>query len=336
MPVIHTILNGARSRLPDLGVALGIFLLLNVGGELLFHGFDTISAWIRRPNGAVFLAAEAGLGALLIGHALRPLRGFWRMLGVGSLVLVAISAVLDTWVYFALLESGRITTSLPLPLPASLLVLATAAALAFELISPAARRPWSRPRLLITASSCAAVALVLPLILMFTFGPTRYARSADCIVVFGARVYSDGTPSEALADRVDEGVRLYRQGIAPVLLMSGARDEEHGGSEPAAMRDRAIAAGVPPTAIIIDEEGINSAATVANTRSWARERSATRVVAVSHYYHLPRVKLLFERAGLRTFTVPATMRRRLLKEPYFLAREVLAYHHALLSAPSHI
>ncbi len=333
MPVIHPLLNGARARIPDLGIALGVFLLLNVGGELLFHGFDTTSAWIRRPSGTLALVAEAGLAALLIGHALRPLRGPWRVLAIASLALVAASAVIDSWVYFALLQSGQITTHLALPLPASLLVLATAAALGFEILAPAARRPWGRTRLLITASSCTAVALILPLILMFTFGPTRYARSADCIVVFGARVYSDGTPSDALADRVDEGIRLYQQGLAPVLLMSGAIDEEHGGSEPAAMRERAIAAGVPATAIVVDEEGINSAATVENTQIWAADRSATRIVAVSHYYHLPRVKLLFERAGLHTFTVPATMRQRLFYEPYFLAREVLAYHHALLSPP---
>ena len=33
---------------------------------------------------------------------------------------------------------------------------------------------------------------------------------------------------------------------------------------------------------------------------------------------------------LRAYTVPATMPRRLLKEPYFIAREVLAYHDAFL------
>ena len=69
---------------------------------------------------------------------------------------------------------------------------------------------------------------------------------------------------------------------------------------------------------------------VTNTAAWARDRGVRRVVAVSHYYHQPRVKLLFERAGLRTFTVPATMRRRLLKEPYYIGREVLAYYAALL------
>ena len=55
------------------------------------------------------------------------------------------------------------------------------------------------------------------------------------------------------------------------------------------------------------------------------------MVGGRHYYPQPRVKLLFERAGVAAYTVPATMRRRLLKEPYFVAREVLAYYAALLA-----
>lgn len=329
MPVLSSARRALRQLLPDLGVALGVFLLLNAGGELFVGGFDTTAAWLSRPAGWLAWIGEAGLGALLIAHAWRPLRGLWRPLAIAALLLVAGWAMVDAITYYMLLEAGHISTT-ALPFPASFLVIAAALALALEVIAPAPRGPWSTARQLRCLATCAVVALLLPLVLIFTFGPTRYARNADCIVVFGAKVYSDGRPSEALADRVDEGVRLYKQGLAPVMVMSGALDSAHGGSEPASMRDRAIAAGVPASAIVLDEEGVNSAATVDNTRAWARPRGATRVLAVSHYYHLPRVKLLFERAGLRTYTVPATMRRRLRREPYYLAREVIAYHHALL------
>ncbi len=318
-----------RGLLPDLGVALGVFLLLNAAGEALIGPFDTAAAWLSRPSGRLSLLVELGLGLLLLAHAWRPLRGLWRLLAILALLLIAAWAGFDGVRYYSLLEAGSITTS-GLAFPASFLVLGVALALAFEIGAPGPRARWSKLRALRCLSTCAAVALLLPLILIFTFGPTRYARPADCIVVFGAKVYSDGRPSEALADRVDEGVRLYKQGLAPIIVMSGALDSAHGGSEPASMRDRAIAAGVPRSAIVLDEAGVNSAATVDNTRDWARPRDATRVLAVSHYYHLPRVKLLFERAGLRTYTVPATMRRRLRREPYYLAREVIAYHHALL------
>lgn len=319
-----------RAPLADVGAALAIYLLINALGEALVGAFDTTTAWLSLPRGPLWLVARVALALLLLAHAWRPLGGAPRLVGAGALALVALWAGRDAFVYYALLDAGRIATTAPLPLPASLLVIAIALALAAELLWPAARRPWGRRRLVQGLGIGAGVALLLPLVLMLTFGPTRYEREADCIVVFGAKVYRDGAPSQALADRVDEGIRLYQRGLAPTLVMSGAIDQSHGGSEPAAMRARAIAAGVPASAIVVDEAGVTSAATVANTARWARDRGIRRVIAVSHYYHEPRVKLLFERAGLRTYTVPATMRRRLLKEPYFLAREVLAYYDALL------
>lgn len=321
-------LHAVRGLLPDVGLALGLFLTINVAGELVRGGFDTTSAWLSLPEGTGFLVFKALLAGLLVAHGRRALAGAWRKLAIAALLVVAAVAVADTAVYFTLLAAGRIAT--PLPLPGSLLVLAVALALADEVRRPAPRPEWGIGRVVRAGVVGAAVAVALPLVLMLTFGPTRYARDADCIVVFGARVYSDGTPSLALADRVDEGIRLYKGGLAPIVVMSGALDEVHGGSEPAAMRERAIAAGVPAEAIVIDELGVDTQATVDNTAAWLRARGGGRVLAVSHYYHQPRVKLLFERAGVRTFTVPATMSRRLLKEPVFVGREVLAYYKALL------
>ena len=42
------------------------------------------------------------------------------------------------------------------------------------------------------------------------------------------------------------------------------------------------------------------------------------------------LKMLFDRTGMRAYTVPAPMRYRLRKEPYFVAREIVAYYHSFL------
>lgn len=322
-------IRALRTLLPEVGLALGLFVAVNVLGELARPGFAATGAWIDLPPGTASRVFEAALAGLLIGHGVAPLTGAARAAGVLALLVVAAAAVRDAAIYQTLVADGRIATSLPVP--GSLLVLAVSLALAVEVARPGPRRRWDGWRAVRCLAVGTGVAVALPIALMLTFGPTRYVRDADCIVVFGARVYSDGTPSLALADRVDEAIRLYHRGVAPTIVMSGALDEVHGGSEPAAMRARAIAAGVPADAIVIDEAGVDTAATVDNTAAWLRARGGARVLAVSHYYHQPRVKLLFERAGVRTFTVPATMSRRLLKEPYFVAREVLAYYAALLS-----
>ena len=38
---------------------------------------------------------------------------------------------------------------------------------------------------------------------------------ADCILVLGAGILDADTPSPMLQDRLDAGIRLYREGVAP-------------------------------------------------------------------------------------------------------------------------
>src|SRR5437868_14663387 len=62
---------------------------------------------------------------------------------------------------------------------------------------------------------------VFPLLQTVCFGKTDYRREADVAVVFGARAYADGRPSDALADRVRTACELYQRGIVKKLLLSG-------------------------------------------------------------------------------------------------------------------
>jgi vancomycin permeability regulator SanA len=179
------------------------------------------------------------------------------------------------------------------------------------------------------ASAVAAVLTALPLVNIFTFGLTRHARRADVAVVLGARAYADGSPSLALADRVDEAVRAYHGGLVPRLIMSGGIDPHTRVSEARVMRERAVRAGVPAAVIELDEEGASTALTAQNVARLVP--TGARVLVVSHYFHLPRTALLFRRQGLRPFTLPARMTRRLLREPWYVLREVPAFYVAWLT-----
>jgi uncharacterized SAM-binding protein YcdF (DUF218 family) len=319
-----------REALRAAGAAVGAFILLNLAGELLRPPFDTTGAWISLPDPPWLRHLLAALlAAVLVAHALRAerppvLRRAGALLS-GAVVLVALA---DAAGFYAALFRGRIHT--PAVVPASLLVAAFFALVAADLLRPAPSAPPGRPRTLVRAFAFGAVLVALPLIRMVTFGPTRYERRADCAVVFGARVWNDGTPSNALADRVDESIRLYQQGRVRKLVMSGGVEPENGLSEAEVMRARAEAAGVPRRDILLDEEGKDTASTVRNVARLIDREGLGSALVVSHYYHEPRAKMLFDRAGVRAFTVPATMTRRLYREPYFIVREVAAFWHSFL------
>jgi uncharacterized SAM-binding protein YcdF (DUF218 family) len=71
------------------------------------------------------------------------------------------------------------------------------------------------------------------------------------------------------------------------------------------MRDFAIAHGVPADAIIVDEAGMTTEATVRNTALICEREGFDRVGAVSTFYHMPRIKQLFLSQGINVYTVPA-------------------------------
>lgn len=158
---------------------------------------------------------------------------------------------------------------------------------------------------------------------LYCFGKTDYRREADVVIVLGARAYADGRPSDALADRVQTGCALYRAGLVRRLLFSGGPGD---GSfhETEVMQTLAVKLGVPTEAILVDRGGVNTKATVGNTVPLLRDLELRRVLVVSHFYHLPRLKLAYQRAGLEAYTVPAHESCTLSRLPFFMLREVAA------------
>jgi uncharacterized SAM-binding protein YcdF (DUF218 family) len=187
---------------------------------------------------------------------------------------------------------------------------------------------------LVHGASFVAVALLGPLALFFAYGATDYSPMAggrtgpgpaDCIIVYGAKAYADGTPSLALHDRVMEGVRLWRAKRGRNVIMSGDVDP-NGVSEPEVMKAVAVGAGVPEEAILLDESGANTWFSAVGAVRQMRAREWRTSLSVSHYYHLLRIQMSARRAGLFTYTVPARMTRRLRREPYFVLRECAAFY----------
>ena len=314
-----------------IGFAVGVFVAVNLVGEAIRGPFDTVSQWITLPGPLWMrsLCEAAAAVALIVGPFAARIPT--RIRHAAALLLAALTAlsIVDSVRFYAALERGSITT--PVIVPASIPVALVLGALALLLSSSRAPAPLAgRRRAVVAALAIGATVLALPLLRMAMFGPTRYVRDADCAIVLGARVWDDGTPSHALSDRVDEAILLYQEGHVRRLLMSGAIDDGNGFSEPLVMKARAVAAGVPSEAILLDEAGVDTASTVRNSARLAQAHAIGSALVVSHYYHEPRLKMLFARAGMRVYTVPARMKHRLIKEPYFVAREIAAYYHSFL------
>ena len=304
-------------------VFLGVFTLLNIAGKIRYPGFDAniwwidfrfVSGWISQP----ILGAAA---VFMLAFAVRPVLSPWRR--KVTLVLTIVLYVVCIWnvvVFYVLLGKGEIEAAVWVPF--SLFV-----SMAMEVVGIACvvRRPVKGWRLeyVTTFVVLGFCTFAFPVAQMFCFGKTDYRRGADVIIVFGARVYDDGRLSDALADRVRTGCALYKEGFAGKIIFSGGPGdgEIH---ETEGMKRAAIRQGVPEEAIVLDAGGVNTQATVENTTRMFEEMGMGRVLAVSHFYHLPRIKMTYQQRGWDVFTVPAEESYLLTAMPKYMLREVAA------------
>ncbi len=174
---------------------------------------------------------------------------------------------------------------------------------------------------LITITVFAAVILNI-----FSFYTHQAQEPKDCAVVFGAAVwpgYYGPVPSHALADRTLAAASLYKADLVKCIVLSGA-DSIYGAHEVDIMTDMLLVADVPEGIIELDRDGTDTYATI---KHLDKSRS---YILVSNDFHLARIGLLAQRAGLSKggfapHAAPYVSGGRYYKEPYFLWRETVAY-----------
>jgi uncharacterized SAM-binding protein YcdF (DUF218 family) len=124
------------------------------------------------------------------------------------------------------------------------------------------------------------------------------------IVIFGAAVRPDGTPSTTLRRRVEAATACGRRLPGALYVPTGAVGR-HGPSEAAVMRDLLTALGVAAEDIMLEETATDTLSSVrAVRRLLAQQAPAGRVLAASSAYHLPRCVGLLRLAGLPAGACP--------------------------------
>lgn len=325
--------------------------------------------WVSNPFGISVTASVAWNSALAVSLGMTGIlwlaprgncissRTSFRWILAFFLLAFSGQSLNDSVVFAKLVSNAHITSSFPLPLTAAVLCVLLCN---LTLLTPSPktlqsldatdsiedgqlRVPDRRATLaqfahfaLLMSGMCVGQLLMI-LMHVLTFGATDYRRDADIAVVLGARVYSNGTLSLALSDRLQTAVDLFESKQVQSLLVSGATGVE-GINEAHAMRKFLITAGIPEDRILVDDQGVNTLATARNVRRIMSEQHLNSALIVSHYFHLARCKLLFKEQGINSVTVPARMSRRLVFEPYFVMRECAGYlwyalTHPLRSSP---
>ena len=134
-----------------------------------------------------------------------------------------------------------------------------------------------------------AAALVAPTLWTRAMASDRNLTAAqapakEVAIIFGAEMYPSGRPSPYLRARLDLGVRLFREGKAKVLIVSGDNAPEHN-HESTNMKKYLVEHGVPAERVVEDEYGLDTYDTCVRARDVF---GVTEALLVSQRYHLHR------------------------------------------------
>ena len=182
------------------------------------------------------------------------------------------------------------------------------------------------------------IVLMLSLVLTVSFSMVKMTTSAivtadtlpeeeyDCILVLGAGVRADGSPSDMLRDRVTVAVELYEATGAP-LLMSG--DHTGNYNEVGVMKALAVEMGVPSEDIFLDHEGYSTYESLYRAK---KVFGADKILLVTQEYHLHRALYIARELSMDAQGVSADLRPYIKQKQYSLREHLARFKDLFIAA----
>jgi uncharacterized SAM-binding protein YcdF (DUF218 family) len=117
------------------------------------------------------------------------------------------------------------------------------------------------------------------------------AKHFDAIIVLGTPTKDDGTPSPEQRERTEEGVREFKAGVAPVLIMTGG-SAHNAFVEGEAMKKLAVTEGVPAEDVLVEGQARDTIQNIYYSDQILEAHHWHTVEVVSSPSHLPRAALI--------------------------------------------
>lgn len=149
------------------------------------------------------------------------------------------------------------------------------------------------------------------------------APEASVVLIPGAAVLRDGTPSPIFLDRVDTALLLYKAKKVEKILVSGDNSSEYY-NEVDPVREYLLAAGVADEDIFLDYAGFDTYSSMYRARDIF---GVTDVIISTQAFHLPRAVYIARELGLEAWGIETSNQNVLLKN---YTREFLATEKAIL------
>jgi SanA protein len=144
-------------------------------------------------------------------------------------------------------------------------------------------------------------------------------KNNNAIIVLGAGVRSDGTPSDILADRLESSVEAYNSGLGNTFVLSGDHGREDY-NEVGAMKRYILKSDIDEKVIFMDHAGFSTYDTMYRAKEIFK---VDKAIIVTNEYHLPRALYIARKMGIDAYGLKSDKREYQLMDSY-KKRELLA------------
>ncbi len=192
-------------------------------------------------------------------------------------------------------------------------------------------------------SRWAFVPLLLALIILFVAGNVRVSNrlvkslewqylpitkmpQAEAIVVLGGATRNVSFPRvipdmSERGDRLLYGAKLYKDGLAPLIILSGGRIQWRGGGDSEAKDMATILElmGIPKQAMVLEPKSLNTYQNAAYTQKILQKKGINKILLVTSAMHMPRSLAIFKKQGINAIPAPTDflISKQELSEPNY-------------------
>ena len=165
--------------------------------------------------------------------------------------------------------------------------------------------------------------------------PLSNPPQAEAIVVLGGATRNN-EPPRIIPDMSDRGdrmlyaVKLYKDGVAPLIILTGGRIQWFKGeaSEAESMANLMEIMGVPRKAMILESRALNTRENAVYTQEILERRNINQILLVTSATHMPRSMAIFKKLGIKAIAAPTDFLvsdRNLIESTFTLESRILSF-----------
>ena len=153
----------------------------------------------------------------------------------------------------------------------------------------------------------------------------RKTSNADVIIVLGAKIHPDGTPSNTLGYRLDAAKEAFDRKRAPAIIVTGGQGKDENEPEAKAMKRYLVNSGIAQDVIFEENTSRNTIENLRNAKAIMKEKGYKTAVIATTDYHMDRARLIAKRLSIPTGAACAKPGRRFSTRILAYVREAASW-----------